>query len=105
MMREHWYCGEEHGNTGYYNNRSRPHHVFPPVSKRIERCSRLSRFPSLAKEGRGVVRSISEQISADIDRTTPDPSFAALPNKSERSPRYAISIRRSPIWNILLHYP
>src|SRR5437867_13064820 len=30
-------------------------------------------FPSLAKEGLGVVRSISEQISADVDRTTLSP--------------------------------
>ena len=32
-------------------------------------------FPSLAKEGLGVVRPISEQISADVDRTSPYPSF------------------------------
>ena len=33
-------------------------------------------LPSLAKEGQGVVGSISEQISAVVDRTTPNPSFA-----------------------------
>src|SRR5437867_12683104 len=33
-------------------------------------------FPSLAKEGLGVVRSTTTQICSDVDRTTPCPSFA-----------------------------
>src|SRR5438552_3535957 len=48
--------------------------------------SRLGRFPSLAKEGLGVVRSISEQVSADVDRTTPDPSFAKEGNPFRTAP-------------------
>ena len=43
-------------------------------------------FPSLAKEGEGVVRSTSEQISAEVDRSTPCPSFAREGNATPSYP-------------------
>jgi len=39
-------------------------------------------IPLLGKGGVGVVRSTSEQISAEVDRTTPNPSFAKEGNSS-----------------------
>src|SRR5262245_54555842 len=66
-----------------------------PIAGRMKRSRAATDcvwFPSLAKEGLGVVRSISNEFCSKVDRTTPSPSFA----KEGSQPSLLTRIERLP---------
>src|SRR5207249_4235491 len=74
-----------------------------------EKVKKLSGWQSpafiVARHNNGYSGLAHDPIITGGALTSRNSPRTALPNKSERSLRYAISPRRSPIWNILLHFP